>query len=106
MKRHLEKCVKEHGGTLQTQLQFQRGSNDEVKISIFQYDHALMREKISHYVMINELPFMHVESFMFNDIMKTATPLYQKITRGTLKGDCYSTYEIEKKQLKEKFKSA
>ncbi|XP_074352246.1 zinc finger BED domain-containing protein RICESLEEPER 2-like [Apium graveolens] len=106
MKRHLERCVKEYGGTLQTQLQFQRGSNDEVKLASFKYDHALMREKISHYIMINELPFMHVKSYMFNEIMRTATPLFQKITRGTLKGDCNTTYEIEKKKLKEKFKSA
>lgn len=107
MKRHLEKCVKEHGGTLQTQLQFQRGSTtDEVKLASFKYDQAIMREKVSHYIMINELPFNHVESFMFNEIMRTATPLYQKITRGTLKGDCSTTYEIEKNKLKEKFKSA
>lgn len=64
-----------------------------------------MREKVSHYIMINELPFMHVESFMWNEIMRTATPHYQKITRGTLKGDYHTTYEIEKKKLKEEFKS-
>ncbi|WOG93088.1 hypothetical protein DCAR_0312369 [Daucus carota subsp. sativus] len=106
MKRHLDKCLKAHGATLQPQLQFHKGLGNDVQFSAFKYDHAIIREKVSHYIMINELPFVHVESFMWNEIMKTATPLYQKITRGTLKGDCRTTYEIEKKKLVELFKSA
>lgn len=47
--------------------------------------------------MINELPFVHVESFMLNEIMRTATPFYQKINRETLNGDCQTTHEIKKK---------
>ncbi|KAK1369038.1 hypothetical protein POM88_035130 [Heracleum sosnowskyi] len=88
MKRHLAKCLKAHRQLLQPQLQFQRGPGDEVQLLAFKYDHAVMREKVSHYVMINELPFLHVESFMWNEIMRTATPFYEKITRGTLKADC------------------
>ncbi|KAK1355186.1 hypothetical protein POM88_048442 [Heracleum sosnowskyi] len=88
MKRHLAKCLKAHGQLLQPQLQFQRGPGDEVQLSAFKYDHAVMREKVSHYVLITELPFLHVESFMWNEIMRTATPFYEKITRGTLKADC------------------
>ncbi|KAK1360489.1 hypothetical protein POM88_044963 [Heracleum sosnowskyi] len=88
MKRHLAKCLKAHGQLLQPQLQFQRGPGDEVQLSAFKYDHAIRRETVSHYVMINELPFLHVESFMWNEIMRTATPFYEKITRGTLKADC------------------
>ncbi|KAK1354985.1 hypothetical protein POM88_048241 [Heracleum sosnowskyi] len=74
MKRHLAKCLKAHGQLLQPQLQFQQGPGDEVHLSAFKYDHAVMREKVSHYVMVNELPFLHVESFMWNEIMRTATP--------------------------------
>ncbi|KAK1382124.1 hypothetical protein POM88_019859 [Heracleum sosnowskyi] len=77
MKRHLAKCLKAHRQLLQPQLQFQRGPGDEVQLSVFKYDHAIMREKVSHYVMINELPFLHVESFMWNEIMRTA-PLSMK----------------------------
>ena len=106
IRRHLVKCLKAHGGTRQPQLQVQRGLGDEVQLSLFKYDHALMREKVSHCVMINELPFLHVESFMWNEVMKTATPFYQKITRGTLKGYFRSTYEIEKKKLIELFRSS
>nr|XP_017257311.1 PREDICTED: uncharacterized protein LOC108226828 [Daucus carota subsp. sativus] len=35
MKRHLEKCVKAHSGTLQPQLQVRRGLGDEVQVSAF-----------------------------------------------------------------------
>ncbi|KAK1383106.1 hypothetical protein POM88_020841 [Heracleum sosnowskyi] len=78
MKRHLTKCLKMHRQLLQPQLQFQQGLGVEVQLSAFKYDHVVIREKVSHYVMINELPFLHVESFMWNEIMRTATPFYEK----------------------------
>ncbi|XP_074349702.1 zinc finger BED domain-containing protein RICESLEEPER 2-like [Apium graveolens] len=56
--------------------------------------------------MVCELPFMHVEQFMFNEVIKTTNPFCKKITRGTLKNDCKTTYEIEKQKLKEKFSPA
>lgn len=102
-RRHLDKCLPKHGHSRQAHLQLKQGSNSEVNISQFKYDHALMREKMSHYIMACELSFVHVEHFMFNELMRTATPFWQKITRGTLKSDCITTYELEKKKLKEKF---
>ena len=58
-----------------------------------------MRKTVAHYILINELPFLHVESFMFNEVMRKDTPLWQKISRATVKADCVSTYEIEKKKV-------
>ncbi|KAK1387576.1 hypothetical protein POM88_015754 [Heracleum sosnowskyi] len=104
--RHVDKCKVIHGLTRQTQLQFQKSGNaSEVTFETFKYDHAEMRKTVAHYILINELPFMHVESFMFNEVMRKATPLWQKISRATVKADCVTTYEIEKKKLKEIFKS-
>ncbi|KAK1398022.1 hypothetical protein POM88_007885 [Heracleum sosnowskyi] len=106
LNRHVDKCKVIHGLTRQTQLQFQKSGNaSEVTLETFKYDHAEMRKTVAHYILINELPFMHVESFMFNEVMRKATPLWQKISRATVKADCVTTYEIEKKKLKEIFKS-
>lgn len=82
----------------QAQLQFQVGdSSSEVTLSNFKHDHANMRKIVFHHIMINELPFMHVESFMFNELMMKASPHWQKISRAAVISDCRSTYEIEKK---------
>lgn len=106
LNRHVNKCKVEHGITRQTQLKFTKdGNTSEVKLEPFVYDHAEMRKTVAHYILINELPFMHVESFMFNEVMKKATPLWQKISGATVKADCMATYESEKNKLKEVFKS-
>ncbi|GAB2224711.1 hypothetical protein Droror1_Dr00005479 [Drosera rotundifolia] len=56
-----------------------------------------MRMKVSYYIMINELPFTHVDSFMFNEVMRTATPHWQRISRKDVREDCFRTFDIEKK---------
>lgn len=100
LNRHVNKCKLAHGLTKLTQLQFKRtGNTSEVTLESFIYDHAEMRKTVAHYILINELPFLHVESFMFNEVMRKATPLWQKISRATVKADCVSTYEIEKKKV-------
>ncbi|KAL6560489.1 hypothetical protein OROGR_004048 [Orobanche gracilis] len=105
--RHVDKCLLAHGRTHQKQLQFQPSTDNpsEVTLANFQYDHSEMRKVISHYILVNELPFRHAESFMFDVIMRKASPFWQKISRQTVKQDCMTTYEIEKKNLKELFKS-
>ena len=105
--RHVDKCLVAHGRTQQTQLQFHPSDekSSEVTLGNFKYDHAEMRKVISHYIMVNELPFRHAESFMFDVVMRKASPFWQKISRQTVKKDCISTYEIEKKKLREIFKS-
>ena len=72
----------------------------EVEIASFKYDHAKVREKASHMILVHEYPFNIVEHEVFNVFMKTATPYYQKISRNTARNDCISTFELEKKKLK------
>ena len=57
-------------------------------------------------IMVMELPFSLVEHDMFNLVMKTATPNYEKISRAMVKKYCVSSYEIEKKKIKSMLKSA
>ncbi|XP_017233237.1 zinc finger BED domain-containing protein RICESLEEPER 2-like [Daucus carota subsp. sativus] len=107
LNRHVDKCKRTHGQTSQATLQFQPSDSvsSEVTLGNFKYDHAEMRKVISHYILVNELPFRHVESFMFDKVMRTATPFWQKISRHVVKKDCVSTYEIEKNKLRELLKS-
>nr|GMD19267.1 zinc finger BED domain-containing protein RICESLEEPER 2-like [Ipomoea batatas] len=63
------------------------------------YDQARIREVISHMIMVHELPFSFVEYDLFNIVMQTASPYYERISRTTTTKDCWSTYEIEKKRV-------
>ncbi|KAL4632770.1 hypothetical protein ACB092_04G074500 [Castanea dentata] len=76
------------------------GVESEVAIANFKYDHANVREKASHMILVHEFPFNMVEHEVFNVFMKTAAPYYQKISRNTARNDCISTFELEKKKLK------
>jgi hypothetical protein len=68
--------------------------------SCFTYDHKKVRELASYMILYHEYPFMVVEHVLFNKFMRANTSYWQKISRATAKSDCMSTYEIEKKKLK------
>ncbi|XP_042467208.1 zinc finger BED domain-containing protein RICESLEEPER 2-like [Zingiber officinale] len=70
----------------------------------FKYDHGKIREILSHMIIVHELPFLFSEYEMFNLLMRTATLYYQKISRTTVKKDCTTSYEIEKKKVMESLK--
>lgn len=65
----------------------------------FKYDHAKIREILSHMIIVHELPFLFAEYELFNLLMKTATLYYQRISRATAKKDCVTSYEMEKKKV-------
>ncbi|XP_062176105.1 zinc finger BED domain-containing protein RICESLEEPER 2-like [Alnus glutinosa] len=73
--------------------------------SCFTYDHKKVRELASHMILYHDYPFMVVEHVLFNKFMRANTPYWQKISRTTAKSDCMSTYEIEKKKLKNLLKN-
>ncbi|XP_021609034.1 zinc finger BED domain-containing protein RICESLEEPER 1-like [Manihot esculenta] len=66
----------------------------------FKYDHAKVREVIAHMILVHELSFRFVEYEIFNLLMRTATPYYQKVSRATARKDYFSAYEIEKMKVK------
>ncbi|XP_047326216.1 zinc finger BED domain-containing protein RICESLEEPER 2-like [Impatiens glandulifera] len=68
-------------------------------VQSFKYDHTKIREILSHMIIVHELPFAFAEYELFNLLMRTATPHYQKISRAITKKDCITTYEMEKKLL-------
>ncbi|KAK1388045.1 hypothetical protein POM88_016223 [Heracleum sosnowskyi] len=66
--RHVDKCLILLGRTQQTQLQFQPSDDKSPEVTLvnFKYDHSEMIKVISHYILVNELPFRYAESFMFD----------------------------------------
>ncbi|KAH6764867.1 hypothetical protein C2S52_013861 [Perilla frutescens var. hirtella] len=70
----------------------------------FKYNQSNVREAFAHMVIVHELPFNVAEYELFNNFARTLTPHWQKISRFTLKKDCITTFELEKKKLKEELK--
>ena len=65
-------------------------SETVASVQNFKYDQTKNRDILSHLIMVHELPFSFVEYEVFNLLMKTATPLYQKVSRATVRKDCAS----------------
>ena len=66
----------------------------------FKYDHKKVREHFAHMVLIHEFSFNFVEYKMFNLFMRMVSPNQEKINRATSRKDCFSNYEVQKKQIK------
>lgn len=57
-------------------------------------------------IMVHELPFAFAEYDLFNHLMKASYPEYKSISRFTLKNECITSYEIEKKRTLNIIKNA
>ncbi|KAL4564892.1 hypothetical protein LXL04_028968 [Taraxacum kok-saghyz] len=69
------------------------------------YDSNKMREAIATWVMGTEQPFSVVDDELYVNMMKTASPFFEKVSRTTIKEDCFKIYDHEKKRLKALLKS-
>ena len=102
-KRHLDSCIKRQlsikgQGNLYLTPQTPRSESVSC-VQTWKYDQAKIREVVSHMIMVHELPFAFTEYELFNLLMKTASPHYQRISRATAKADCWTSYEVKKKRL-------
>ncbi|KAI3762461.1 hypothetical protein L1987_52891 [Smallanthus sonchifolius] len=113
-KRHMDGCLKRKQ-YLRTQqlLNFQPLDVDitHMKPPILvgpdaKYDHSKMRESMAHWLMATEQPFTTIEDEMFIYMMKTTNPMFERLSRTTIKADCFKVYENEKKKLKALVKEA
>ncbi|PWA98556.1 zinc finger BED domain-containing protein RICESLEEPER 2 [Artemisia annua] len=106
--RHMNACLK-HKQYLRTQ-QLLNFRPVDIDVGLYKplplitpdakYDVNKMREAIANWLMVTEQPFSTVEDEMFVYMMKTANPLFERISRPTAKADCFKVYEHEKKKLK------
>ncbi|CAN1303204.1 hypothetical protein LINPERPRIM_LOCUS25757 [Linum perenne] len=87
--RHIERCPRRPqnlAGQNQQQLNIVSTLNNAESVNAvanFMYDHSKMRQMIAHWLIVTEKPLSTVEHDMFTVMMKTATPLYKKISRTT-----------------------
>ena len=51
-------------------------------------------------VLYHEYPFNMMEHDLFNKLMRACTPHWKKISRATVKNDCFKIYKTEKNKLK------
>jgi hypothetical protein len=58
------------------------------------------RELAAHMILCHNYPFNIMEHEMFNKFCKSLNPLWKKVSRATIRKNCFTTYNIEKKKLK------
>ncbi|XP_075675234.1 zinc finger BED domain-containing protein RICESLEEPER 1-like [Castanea sativa] len=82
--RHLKGCLSHKiANKKQKQLVVNEGGvESEVAIANFEYDHAKVREKASHMILMHEYPFNMMEHEVFNVFMK-ATPYVNRVSLTT-----------------------
>ncbi|KAH7672343.1 Tam3-transposase (Ac family) protein [Dioscorea alata] len=66
----------------------------------WKFDAELIRKKIAYMVIVDELPFKHVEGIGFKEVMRATCPQFRMPSRWTVTRDCYEYYLDERKKLK------
>ncbi|PON83907.1 Ribonuclease H-like domain containing protein, partial [Trema orientale] len=65
-----------------------------------QYNKERCRKAIARYILLEELPFRHVESEGFKQLIHELQPRFEAISRMTIGRDIYQLYLDEKEQLR------
>ncbi|KAK9048859.1 hypothetical protein SSX86_032174 [Deinandra increscens subsp. villosa] len=105
-KRHMKKCFqKQHFMRSQKLLNLQPEDVDMTHsksspLVDTKYDPNKMRESMAHWLMATEQPFATVEDDMFVYMMKMANPMFERVSRNTIRADCFKVCDHEKKKLK------
>jgi hypothetical protein len=105
LSRHLTRCkkfVELNNCKKQKTLCFEPSDDNDGfgTLSNFVYNEKRVRELAAHTVLLHEYPFNIMEHELFNKFMRACTPHWKKISCVTVKSDCITTYNIEKKKLK------
>ncbi|XP_059436160.1 zinc finger BED domain-containing protein RICESLEEPER 2-like [Corylus avellana] len=105
LNRHLTSCVRYvefSSSKKQSTLSFEPSSENDVvgSLTSFSYKESRVRELASHMVLLHEYPFNMMEHELFNKFMRACTPHWKKISRATVRNDCITTYQNEKRKLR------
>ncbi|CAN0857915.1 Zinc finger BED domain-containing protein RICESLEEPER 2 [Linum grandiflorum] len=79
-------------------------SESVTAVENFRYDQTKVREAISHWMIVCEKAICTADHIMFTNMMKAASPFYQRVTRANSTADLFTTYESFKKKLKQDLK--
>lgn len=108
---HVKKCVSNPHkmGSSQATLCLGETETDggEVKTALmnWKYDPEAIRKSIAYMLIVDELPFKHVEGKGFQLVMRTTCPSFKIPSRWTITRDCYQLYLDEKHKLKQLLKN-
>uniref|UniRef100_A0A803M804 Transposase n=1 Tax=Chenopodium quinoa TaxID=63459 RepID=A0A803M804_CHEQI len=113
VKNHAESCLgnpinieKEKGKEKQTKLYFdQEHESSELKCGSRIINLNDVREALIHMIIVDELPFKHVEKPGFRHFVQVACPQFHIPSRVTIARDCLKLYYSEKEKLREMFKT-
>ncbi|KAK1406563.1 hypothetical protein QVD17_41992 [Tagetes erecta] len=111
MKRHLRECAifLKSQGKKKGFISFESIGSDGNKglsgIDLNEnYDQMKCRQIIAKLIIMHELPFSFVEYHWFNQLMKYANPLFQRVSRSTITRDCVKVVDGEKERIKKMLK--
>ena len=113
LKNHLDRCKKYPANLdkMQKLIDFDTKTivNEDGSIKIvsvpkcWQFDHDVNRKALARMVIVDELPFIHVEHEGFYEFCKTMHPDFVVPSRSTITRDCYALFIDERKKLKSFF---
>jgi hypothetical protein len=99
--RHLVACLKYvSANKKQKCIALDPEAMGDISMSNFTFKIERSRELAAHMILCHDYPFKIVEHEMFNKFCKSLNPLWKKVSRATIRKDCFTTYNIEKKKLK------
>ncbi|KAK9064505.1 hypothetical protein SSX86_015887 [Deinandra increscens subsp. villosa] len=108
MKRHIPKCptLIIARGNKKSCINFSASvATDDGSVRSGAYDQMKCREIIAKLIVAHELPFSFVEYHWFNVLMKYNNPLYQKVSRATIRKDCIKVVDTEREKIMKVFKN-
>jgi len=71
----------------------------------YEFNHETARKAIAKMVIVDELPFLHVEREGFRDFCKVMRPEFVVPSRATVTRDCCALFIEERKKLKNVFRA-
>ena len=74
-------------------------------LTAFSYKEGRVRELVAHMLLLHEYPFNMMEHELFSKFIRACTPHWKKISRATVRNDCFTTYQTEKRKLRRRLKS-
>lgn len=66
-------------------------------LSSFKFEKEKVRQIFSKMVIVHEYPFRMVEHQFFRMLLKSLSPLFEPLSRVTVRSDCMKLYVTEKK---------
>ncbi|KAH7667126.1 Tam3-transposase (Ac family) protein [Dioscorea alata] len=106
LRNHITRCAKNPNNKNNNQatlcVRETENENGQTRTALlsWKFDAELIRKKIAYMVIVDELPFKHVEGIGFKEVMHAACPQFRMPSRWTVTRDCYELYLDERKKLK------